>query len=236
MATATMPRAGDTIKLEYGVPQIACFKWLEGKSVPSQFGTRAMFTAIDSRKLFVDGEDANDIERGMRELGIRPGEDFVRLTKIRHARGGGHSIRVERIEEGRDDAPAWVRDVATAPASRPDMRQPARMPPQPERTPVAQPRTQTHTSNVEALLEKSVELARERGPAAFITPKPDQPAAPAVFTTDAAPMLAAMCAAVDAIVETQAYAQRRGLGVTFSEESVRAIGLSIYIGNQRGTR
>jgi len=42
-------------------------------------------------------------------------------------------------------------------------------------------------------------------------------------------MMAAMCSAVDAILETQAYATRRGLGLTFSEESVRAIGLSIYI-------
>jgi hypothetical protein len=49
-------------------------------------------------------------------------------------------------------------------------------------------------------------------------------------------MMAAMCSAVDAILETQAYATRKGLGLTFSEESVRAIGLSIYITNCKGGR
>jgi hypothetical protein len=68
-------------------------------------------------------------------------------------------------------------------------------------------------------------------------PVPAIPVPPAgVIPQDAKCMMAAMCAAVDAIVETQAYAQRRGLGVTFSEESVRAIGLSIYISNCKGGR
>jgi hypothetical protein len=50
----------------------------------------------------------------------------------------------------------------------------------------------------------------------------------------AACMCAAMCAAVDAVIETQAYARAKGLGVTFGEESVRAIGLSIYISGCKG--
>lgn len=53
-----------------------------------------------------------------------------------------------------------------------------------------------------------------------------------VITPRSAKMCAAMCSAVDAIIEVQAYAARRGLGVTFSEESVRAIGLTIYIGER----
>jgi hypothetical protein len=62
------------------------------------------------------------------------------------------------------------------------------------------------------------------------------PAPAAQPSTSAVCMMAAMCAAVDAVIETQAYATRRGLGVTFSEESVRAIGLSIYISNCKGGR
>ncbi|HEX4138385.1 MAG TPA: hypothetical protein VHY84_27490 [Bryobacteraceae bacterium] len=46
-------------------------------------------------------------------------------------------------------------------------------------------------------------------------------------------MMSSMCAAVDAVIETQSYAARVGLGLTFSEESVRAIGLSIYIDSCR---
>lgn len=52
------------------------------------------------------------------------------------------------------------------------------------------------------------------------------------ITPRSAKMCAAMCSAVDAILEVQSYAARRGLGVTFSEESVRAIGLTIYIGER----
>jgi hypothetical protein len=238
--TQTRPYiANADIKLEYGAPQVFALKFAEGKSVESRYpGGRVMFTALDERKLFLDDEDANDLERAMRDLGLGVA-DFMKVTKIRHARGGGHSIRVERVADPadgeRDNAPAWVRDGGAS-GRDPDMRHPAvRMPAQ---------------TREEALLEKSVEMARERGAGAFqrtpsrVSPEPppapaaatnnsDHTAGAAIFTTDAAPMLAAMCAAVDAIVETQAYAQRRGLGVTFSEESVRAIGLSIYIGNQR---
>ena len=212
--TQTRPyiTGSDSIKLEYGVPQIACFKWLEGKSVPSQFGERAMFTAIDSRKLFVDGEDASDIERGMRELAIRPGEDFVRLTKVRHARGGGHSIRVERVAEPDDNAPAWVRDAVPAP------------PP----------------SREEALLEKSLEMARERGAAAFQrTPSrisPDPAPAPAVPSTNngdhsvrAHQLKGSFLAAIDAIAEAQKYADAQGLKVTFTSDDVRAAAISVFI-------
>jgi hypothetical protein len=63
------------------------------------------------------------------------------------------------------------------------------------------------------------------------TPEPAAPASPS-----ATAMRTALCDAVDAIIDAQAYATRRGLGVTFSEESVRAIGLSIYIGIQQAQR
>lgn len=55
------------------------------------------------------------------------------------------------------------------------------------------------------------------------------PPPPSKTTAAAACMMASMCSAVDAIIEVQAYATRKGIGLTFSEESVRAIGLSIYI-------
>jgi hypothetical protein len=210
MATTRPYLAGNDIKLEYGVPQIACFKWLEGRSVPSQFGERAMFTAIDSRKLFVDGEDASDIERGMRGLGIRPGEDFVRLTKIKHPRGGGHSIRVERAHDESDT------------------RQP-------------EPRRDTPPSKIEAQLEKSVELAREHGAAAFqrpparVSPEPPPAAAagPASNNSDhtgrAHQLKGSFLAAIDAITEAQRYADAQGLKVTFTSEDVRATAISAFI-------
>jgi hypothetical protein len=84
--------------------------------------------------------------------------------------------------------------------------------------------------------------ARVTGPSTYTTnngntsapPSPARPAEPArTITPAAACMCAAMCSAVDAIVETQAYATRKGIGLTFSEESVCKIGLSIYIDNCR---
>lgn len=60
--------------------------------------------------------------------------------------------------------------------------------------------------------------------------------APATLNAATACMCSSMCSAVDAVMETQAYAARKGLGLTFSEESVRAIGLSIYISACQGRR
>lgn len=209
------------IKLEYGVPQTFALKFTEGKSVESRFpGGRVMFTAIDERKLFLDDEDANDLERTLHGLGIGKG-DFIRVTKIRHPRGGGHSIRVEAVDEREDPGTLAVSRVKPDPD--PAARRPARM--------TAQPRT---ASREEVLLEKSVAMARESGPAAFAAAT--QTSAPLAVTAASSQMCAAMCAAVDSIIETQAYAQRRGLGVTFSEESVRAIGLTIFIQNVKGAR
>ena len=228
--TQTRPYlANADIKLEYGAPQTFALKFAEGKSVESRYpGGRVMFTALDDRKLFLDDEDASDLERTMRELGIGVA-DFMRVTKIRHARGGGHSIRVERIPDDNPD-------------TQPDMRHPAA-------AGCPRRRRRAHGSAARKVGRAGARARRacafQRTPARVCLPEPppapaqtatnngDHTAGAAIFTTDAAPMLAAMCAAVDAIVETQAYAQRRGLGVTFSEESVRAIGLSIYIGNQR---
>ena len=75
---------------------------------------------------------------------------------------------------------------------------------------------------------------------------PAPEAAAAVSTTVATPpegmtaatqcLMSAMCSAIDAAIETQAYAARKGLGVTFSEESIRAMGLSIYINVCKGGR
>jgi len=62
-----------------------------------------------------------------------------------------------------------------------------------------------------------------------VPPAPPEPDQTRKLSGAALCMMSAMCAAVDAIVETRAYATRRGIGLTFSEESVRAIGLSIYI-------
>jgi hypothetical protein len=227
MATATaINRAGGEIKLEPNVPQVFALKFVTGKNCGEArfppYGPRVLFTAVDDRKLWMGAEEASELEHGMLELGIQPA-DFVRVTRVSHGRGGGYSIRVENAEPAAPRQP--VRDAED-------------------------PRTI-------ALLEKSLEIEREKRRAAetreaaplrtasqspqkkdgadsVSTTTQQTNGTPAVVITPAsAKMCAAMCAAVDAILEVQAYATRRGLGLTFSEESVRAIGLSIYIGAQR---
>jgi hypothetical protein len=202
------------IKLEYGVAQTFALKFASGKSIESRFpGGRVMFTAIDDRKLFLNDEDASDLERGMRELGIGVA-DFARVTKIRHARGGGHSIRVERAAADdapawvRDILPAWVRDAATAPASR-----------------------------LESDLERSVEMARTHGAAAFHSRPAEAPAAPvfpvgtaeAPARTASHQLMSAFCAAIDAVSAAQTYANGKGLHVTFTSEDIRCVAISAFI-------
>lgn len=202
---------GSEIKFEYGQAIKLCLKFNTGREVPGRGGPRYMYTTVDSRRFFLDLEDSSDVEHALIDLRIKAGEDFVRITKIRHPRGGGHTFRVERVDDA--DEPGTMSIPKLPPRQSP---------------PPANP------SSLEAKLEQSVQVAREYGPQAFVT---QPPAAPGVVITPAcADMVAAMCAAVDAVIETQAYATRRGLGVTFSEESVRAIGLSIYIGSQRAGR
>ncbi len=190
------------IKLEYGIGQTFALKYVTAKPVFTKYpGGRAMFTAVDERKLFLNDEETSEFEHALADLGVQVA-DFIRVTKVRMPHGGGAAIRVERVPD----------------AAEPD-------------EPVSG-RLDTPQTRTEALLEKSVEMARSKGPAAFSTPKPAPVSNP--VTPRSAAMCAAMCAAVDSVIETQAYAARKGLGLTFGEESVRAIGLSIYSSDCKG--
>ena len=217
MATATMPRAtaGTSIKLEYGVAQVFALRFNQGKNVQGIYGPRVMFTTIDERKLWLDPEDGSDLERSLNEMGVRAGVDFVRVTKIKHPRGGGHSIRVERMD---DDAP-------------------------PVRRPV-RPETESRgPSREEALLEKSLELARDRGNGAFIS----QPAAQAPESTPPGSakgsmtklLAASLMASIDAYVLVTEYARSKGIPVEltlrFTAEDVRQSSTSMLIQHWKDT-
>lgn len=211
-----MATDGMTIKLDYGVPVIFAPRFIEGKSVPSNFGERAMFSGIDSRKLFLDAEDASDLERAMRELRIRAGEDFVRLTKIKHPRGGGHSIRVERVEDKSDAGTLSTQRLS---------------PPGP--TPISA--GAALQSREEQLLEKSIELAQTRGAAAFITPRPgpDTTTPQPKVSHLTATLTGCFVSAIDAVAEAQRYAKTRDVGLTFTSEDVRAVAISAFIQYER---
>lgn len=191
------------ITFQPGVPVEVALKYPTGKNVQGNYGEQALFTCTDSRVFYLDPEPASDIERRIGELGIKTGEPF-RLTKIKHARGGGCSFRVDRVANETDLERTLTRSIA-AQKNRREVSVPFReqMPP--------------------AAIEPSAERVTAQR---VIQPEGNHNAPP---VTRSGAMMAAMCAAVDAVLETQAYATRKGLGVTFSEESIRAIGLSIYI-------
>lgn len=148
--TTTAPRGGDQIKLG-PEPQAFALKFITGKDVQSNFpGGRVMFSAVDGRKIFLNDEDANELEHALLDQRIQPGQPIV-VSRVQHGRGGGFAMRVELAEEPRADrAPAPARHGG-----------------------------RQESSFTEALLEKSVELARSRGAGAFISqPTPETPRGP----------------------------------------------------------
>jgi hypothetical protein len=199
MATAQMPRVDD-IRLDAN-PQTFALRFIEGKAVASRYpGGRVMFTAVDSRKLFLNDEEASEFEHALRDLRVEPA-DFIQVARVTHGRGGGYSIRVKRIDEPADPAP---------------VREPQR-------------ETRTAPTREEALLAKSVEMAREHGAQAFHAAKP----APASAPTAAHNLMGSFTAAIDAIHAAQKYADEKGLKVTFTSEDVRATAISAFIQIER---
>ena len=65
-------------------------------------------------------------------------------------------------------------------------------------------------------------------PPAAPPPSPAEPLSGAVQAISAR-MMGCFMAAIDALVESQAYADRRGLKVTFTSEDVRSVAISCYI-------
>jgi hypothetical protein len=217
MATATArPHAGE-IKFEYGVPQTFALKFLEPKVFENSFGPRGMFTTTDDgfgeRKIWMDYEPASNMAIELRRLGVRVGEP-LRVTKVKHQRGGGHGYLVERA------TPAAAPVAPTLMSAPPEW-------------------VTREEAGTEALLERSVELARAHGPQVFqrdaIT-QLTQTAPPAPLPALSSPLAEALCKAIDAALEGMAYAAQKGLDLTFSEESIRALAATQFIQTAKGGR
>lgn len=198
------------VKLEYGRPEHIAFKFLTAKAFDGTFGARALFTLEGDRRLWMDAEDGSEVERQIRELGVSKGET-VRVTKVKYPRGGGHAVRVERLAESYN-----------APAADDTAQQ----------------------------LERSIAIARAEGPRAFQRNAHVMPAAaasPEIQTAAGAVtapntvqdnavtarLMSCYCSAISAISEAQAFADRRGLKVTFTSEDVRATAISCYINMEK---
>lgn len=63
---------------------------------------------------------------------------------------------------------------------------------------------------------------------------PDSVVVPAAAATASQHMMSCYCVAVDVAVEVQEYARRKGINVAFTGSDIRAMGITVYIGdNQR---
>jgi len=235
MATAInrAPRL-DEIKLETNIPQTFALKYSTGKAVGNWGNT--MFTAIDERRMFLNDEDTGEFEHALLDLRYQPG-DFIRVTRVKHGtvRGGGFAIRVERVED--EDGPE-------EPARR-VQRSVALSPHKGGGQAAATP------SRTEALLEKSVEMARNgekfrTREAAPISPESKTASTPChaqalpngspAITPASAKLLSAYMTAVDTLIEAQGYAQRKGLMLSVTCEDVRCLAATIFIDQKGGTR
>jgi hypothetical protein len=75
----------------------------------------------------------------------------------------------------------------------------------------------------------------------FARPEPAEPPSapepvplPAIATTASQHMMSCYCVAVDVAVEVQEYARRKGINIAFTGSDIRAMGITVYIGdNQR---
>jgi hypothetical protein len=204
----------EKIKFEYGAPVEVALKYPGGKNVVGKFGDQALFTCTDDRVFYLDPEPASDIETRIRELGIRTGEPF-RLTKIRHAHGGGCSFHVDRLVDETDLARTLTRSIAARTQQEAPQPSKAATPPMHTTTAPIEPPTR-HVS-----AQQDVQPERNHN-------------APTVTRSGA--MCAAFMVAIDAVGEAQAYADRKGLKITFTSEDVRATAISAYISDCKGGR
>jgi hypothetical protein len=198
-------------------PEIFALKFLTGKDVQSSFpGGRVMFTAVDGRKIFLNDEDANELEHALADQQIRSGQEIA-VSRIQHGRGGGFAIRVELAETRRSD----------------------RRDPAPARHGSATPRTWgdfTANPTTEELLDRSVRIA-QHDPAAFrqdrhvqramVPAGPEMAAPPASAKGSMGKLLAgSLIASIDAYLLAADYAKAKGVPVSikldFNGEDIRS--------------
>jgi hypothetical protein len=219
------------IDLKTAVSQTFALKSPSRPKSVGQYG-RMMWTAVDERKVFLSEEDASEFHQELIRLQVQPAE-FIRVTRVKHgsARGGGFSIRVERVEDNPDDPPSRLESQLAAsiplarqhgaaafhaaPETREPQRETRRAANSPERTAPVQestPKVQFHAT----------------------------PAPPATRDGRMSALLAeALIAAVNAFAIAQQYANAHGLpDLVFGAEDIRTSANTMLIQYWRdgGTR
>lgn len=216
-ATATMPRpisGGDQITLEYGKAEVFALRFTSGKSVPSKYpGGRVMFSSVDRGALFLNDEDAGDLEISLRKLGVEPG-DLIRVMKVKMPHGGGHALRVERVSDAAEPPPTSRAQFAEPPSRMESLLEKS----------IEMARGRTAYEHEPRFTEP---VQRSATPVAPVTAKP--------LTATHAKFLSAYMVAIDIIAEARVYLGRTDLPVdvvTFGD--IRALAATIIIDQQGG--
>jgi len=178
-----MPRA--IVQLAPGKPEVLALKFAKGRD----YGERVLFSTVDERVLYLDQEEARELEA----LGI-PKEVPFSITRVRTGKGG------TRCEFARLNGAA---EKAAAPNGS------ARVP-------------QAHDTPVYPEV-----------PAVSSLGSPDLTGR---ITPVAAKLLASYMTAVDTLLETQVYAQRKGLVIAITCEDVRCLAATVFISAEGGSR
>lgn len=204
------PRRVDDHKivLEPNIPQVFALKQpMKGKEV-GQYGS-VMYTAIDERKLFIVAEDVSDFHHTMQDMQIQPAE-FIKVTRVKHGgRGGGYSIRVERVPDDGD-----AREPVTETQLERDLTRSIEA----QRERIAHPGAGRNPAPQSAAPRTTTSINTTNGP---------------TITPASAKLCACLMAAVDAAIEATAYASRKGMELRFSSEDIRTMANTLAMNGGR---
>ena len=200
-------------------------KYTSFRHVAGAFGPQAMLkTSLGT--LYLDPEPASNLETQMRDLAITPGEK-IRMTRIRKPRG--YDWEVQRIE------PAPEEQLAKSPEAREGNGH--------CNIPDEFPAASSGLAETEAAENTEGNLTELPPPEADATqdsrtqddsqPPARPPAAPSI-PPGTLKLMACFMQAIDAVAEAQTYCGRKGLGVTFTSEDIRATAISCWISCRDG--
>lgn len=205
-------RAAD---FEPGVPVDLALKYTTPKNVAGRFGKQAMFTTSRGA-LYLDREPASDLEMQVRHLAITP-DETIRVMRMSKP-DGSYGWQVQRVGDTLIGDPLEERLVKSLEAQ-------GRRAAAAESSETASAVSENEVAAVDSAPAREDSRQQSSNP----------PAAP-VIPVGTRKLMACFMQAIDAVSEAQVYCARKGLGITFSSEDVRATAISCYINCTREGR
>ena len=196
----------DKVEFATNVPVAVVLAYDDGKEVEGKFGAQVMYSLADGRVMYVP----LFVEEQIRKLGIRKGQEFY-ITKSEVKNGTRRSI--QWIVDANDTAETAIAEPEPPPPKAADNRTPPTVPAAAAPPNSASPGP-AHNSN-----------------GAPGSTAPEVRAVNGHSRQDV--LLQSMLAAIHVAMTVERHAADKGWSLRFSSEDVRAIGLSLFIG-QRG--